>query len=184
VRHGRRCEARTGGACSCIPSFQAQAWSAKDRKPLRKTFKTLGEARRWRQEAQVALRRGRLNTPSRRTVGEAGEEWLVAARRGIVRTRSGDPYKPSAIRAYGCALRSFIGPRRLSQLTRNDVQDLVDRLVAEGRAPSTVGNAVLPLRAIYRRASAREEVATNPTLGLALATRPSSPRAGLAAAGT
>ena len=120
----------------------------------------------------MALRRGKLNAPSRRTVAEAAEEWLSAARRGIVRTRSGDPYKPSAIRAYECALGSFIvpalGPRRLSAVTRNDVQDLVDRLVAEGRAPSTVGNAVLPLRAIYRRASAREEVATNPTLGLAL----------------
>jgi integrase len=57
---------------------------------------------------------------------------------------------------------------RLSAVTRNRVQDLVDRLVAAGHAPSTVRNAVLPLRAIYRRALEREEVAANPTLGLRL----------------
>jgi integrase len=44
----------------------------------------------------------------------------------------------------------------------------VDRLVGEGRAPSTVRNAILPLRAVYRRASERSEVAVNPTEGLRL----------------
>ena len=41
-------------------------------------------------------------------------------------------------------------------------------MLAEGLAPSTVRNAVLPLRAIYRRLLARSEVAANPTLGLTL----------------
>src|SRR5436190_24028398 len=68
VRHGRLCEERTGGACSCTTNFQAQAWSANDRKPLRRTFKTVGEAWRWRQEAQAAIRRGKLHAPSQRTV--------------------------------------------------------------------------------------------------------------------
>jgi len=53
-------------------------------------------------------------------------------------------------------------------VTRNAVQDLVDRLVAEGASASTVRNAVLPLRAIYRRAISRSEVHVNPTEGLAL----------------
>ena len=48
------------------------------------------------------------------------------------------------------------------------IQDLVDRLVARGLAPSTVRNSVLPLRAIFRRAVARSEVVKNPTLGLSL----------------
>ncbi len=82
------------------------AWSALDKRPLRRTFPSLREARAWRQEAQVALRRGSLNTPSRRTVAEAGEEWLRAASRGIVRTRSGDRYKPSSIRAYEAVRRT------------------------------------------------------------------------------
>lgn len=89
-----------------------------------------------------------------------------------IRTRSGEPYKPSALRGYEQALRTKIlpalGPLRLSAVTRNVVQDLVDRLVAEGLSPSTVRNAILPLRAIYRRAISRSEVLVNPTLGLAL----------------
>jgi integrase len=61
-----------------------------------------------------------------------------------------------------------LGHLRLSAVTRASVQDLVDRLVATGAKPSTVRNAILPLRAIYRRAIARSEVLVNPTLGLAL----------------
>src|SRR5262249_18712871 len=50
----------------------------------------------------------------------------------------------------------------------NMLQDQVDDLVAKGKSPSTVRNTILPLRAIYRRAIARSEVLTNPTLGLSL----------------
>ena len=32
VRHRKHCASRAGGECSCHPSFQAQAWSARDRK--------------------------------------------------------------------------------------------------------------------------------------------------------
>jgi integrase len=172
LRHSRRCESRLDGTCSCKPTYQAQAWSARDRKPLRRTFATLAEARAWRQEAQVKLRRGKMNAPTRTLVREAAEGWLDAARAGVVRTRSGEPYKPSAIRSYEAALRKHLLPElghlRLSALTRNRVQELADRLVVRGRAPSTVRNTILPLRAIYRRATEREQLAHNPTLGLAL----------------
>ena len=53
VRHARHCASQRGGDCSCRPSYQAQAWSARDDKPIRKTFRTLPEAKRWRQEASV-----------------------------------------------------------------------------------------------------------------------------------
>jgi integrase len=113
-----------------------------------------------------------MRSPTRTTVSEAAEDWLRAAKAGIVRTRSGERYKPSAIRAYEQVLRASVLPElghlRLSSVTRNSIQDLADRLVGEGRSPSTVRNTVLPLRAIYRRAIARSEVLQNPTLGLAL----------------
>jgi integrase len=48
------------------------------------------------------------------------------------------------------------------------LQDFVDDLVAAGKSQSTIRNALLPLRAIYRRALQRGEVAANPTLKLAL----------------
>ena len=172
LRHRKGCPSRNGKPCTCRPAYQAQVWSARDRKPIRKTFGTLAEARRWRQEAQVAIRRQRLRAPTRITLEEAAEAWLSAAKQGVVRTRSGERYKPSALRSYEQALRAKLLPElghlRLSAISRNAVQDLADRLVAEGGAPSTVRNAILPLRAIYRRALAREEVAFNPTLELSL----------------
>jgi integrase len=132
----------------------------------------LVDARAWRAEAQTALRRGGLRAPSRTTLAEAAEGWLVAAQSGVVRTRSGDVYKPSALRGYEQALRLRLLPRlgglRLSALTTVAIQDLVDGWVAEGLGTSTVRNTLLPLRAIYRRALGRDEVLVNPTRGLAL----------------
>src|SRR5207249_10602068 len=172
VRHSRRCPANTAGSCACTPSYQAQVWSARDRKPIRKTFATLAAARAWRQESQVSVRRGTLGAPSPITLAEAAEEWLAAAAAGLVRTRSGDPYKPAAVRAYRQALRHRVLPRlgakRLTAISRAMLQDLADELVANGLSASSVRNTILPLRAIYRRALDRGEVALNPTLKLAL----------------
>jgi integrase len=113
-----------------------------------------------------------MNGPSNTLVKDAAAEWLAAAQAGVVRTRSGEPYKPSAIRGYESTLRRTILPElgdlRLSVLTRTQIQELIDRLVARHLAPSTVANAILPLRAIYRRAVDREEIAVNPTERLAL----------------
>jgi integrase len=61
-----------------------------------------------------------------------------------------------------------LGHLRLSAITRPRIQELVDGLVREGKAPATVANAVLPLRAIFRRAIQREEVVANPTERLVL----------------
>ena len=147
-------------------------WSARDGKPVRKTLGSLRAARAWRARARVELSLGRLDAPSKITLAEAAERWLSEARAGIVRTRSGDRYKPSALRSYEQALRARILPRfgskRLSGLSRPMLQQLVDELVGEGCAPSTVRNAVLPLRAIYRRALQRDELTGNPTLKLVL----------------
>ena len=171
-RHSKQCGARIGRRCSCKPSYQAQAWSAHDNKPVRKTFKSLGAARAWRQEAAVALRRREMNAPSDVILVDAAASWVEAARSGIVRTRSGQPYKPSALRSYEAALRLTLipafGSRRLSAITRNEIQDLIDDMARRGLAPSTIHNAVLPLRAIYRRAQEREEISVNPTANLAL----------------
>ena len=41
---------------------------------------------------------------------------------------------------------------RLADVQRRHVQGLADRLVADGLSPSTVRNALMPLRVIFRRA--------------------------------
>src|SRR5215210_1246232 len=99
VRHRRGCPAPQG-PCGCSPAYQAMAWSSADRKPVRRTFSSLAEAKLWRRETQVALRKGTLRAPSARTLEEAGAEWMRAAEAGVIRTRSGTAYKPSALRAY------------------------------------------------------------------------------------
>ena len=113
-----------------------------------------------------------MRAPSRTTVHAASIVWLDGARRGEIRTRSGRPFKPSTIRAYETALRLRVLPAlggvRVSELRRTDLQDFVDRMVAAGDNPSTLQGTLLPLRAIYRRAVSRGEVANNPTSGLEL----------------
>jgi hypothetical protein len=172
LRHARGCHLRHGGRCSCTPTYQAPVWSARERKTIRKTFRSLSEARAWRQESQVALRQGTLRSPSQTTLNHAAQEWLAAAEAGLVRTRSGDAYKPSALRAYRQALHHRVlptlGSMRLTALSRTMLQDLADRLSAQGLSASSVRNTILPLRAIYRRALNRGQVALDPTRGLAL----------------
>ncbi|MBA3366039.1 MAG: hypothetical protein H0U03_09695 [Actinobacteria bacterium] len=46
----------------------------------------------------------------RTALSQAASEWLAAAQAGIVRTRSGERYKPSALRAYEQALRTRVLP--------------------------------------------------------------------------
>src|SRR5947209_18621065 len=120
VRHRKRCAAREGGRCSCQPSYQAQVWSPRDGTPIRKTFPTLAAAKAWRADAQGAVRRGTMQTPSQTTLREAAEAWLEGARSGVIRNRSGDPYKPSAVRGYAASLRRYVlpefGARRLSAI--------------------------------------------------------------------
>jgi hypothetical protein len=45
ARHRSDCRARSGGPCSCRPGYQATVWSARDRKPVRKSFGSQREAR-------------------------------------------------------------------------------------------------------------------------------------------
>ena len=128
---------------------------------------TLAAARHWRAEAQSAIHRGKLRAPTSTTLTEAGEELIEGMRSGKVRTKSGDLYKPSAIRSYERALRDRVlpelGAKRLGDVQRRDVQQLADRLLGEGLDPSTVRNVLMPLRVIFRRAIEDGDLAVNPT---------------------
>lgn len=71
VRHARSCGERVRGnaECACGPHFQAWVYLPDRAKKVRRTFATLSEARRWRQdylrrlygEKPAAQRRGRLD---------------------------------------------------------------------------------------------------------------------------
>jgi integrase len=61
-----------------------------------------------------------------------------------------------------------LGAQKLSAIKRRDIQDLTDRLAAEGLSGSTVRNAVMALKVIYRRALEDDELTINPTTNLRL----------------
>jgi integrase len=149
-------------------SYQAHVWDARNGKRIRKTFDNKTAAKQWRTDAMAALRAGTMTTSRGPTLNDAVDKWLDALRDGHVRNRSGDPYKPSAIRGYEHCLRHRVLPQlghmRLGEIRPQDVQRLVDHLVEKRCAAATIDSALTPLRALYRRAVARGEVTTNPTL--------------------
>lgn len=180
VRHARSCRTGGGGRCSCSPSYRAQVYLKREGKTVRKTFPTREQAVDWRRHALVAASRGALKAPTPTKLKEAAEKWLKGARSGEITNRSGDPYKPAAVRGYEKALRlrvyPEIGAARFTEIRLLDLQALVDKWRADGLAPSTIDSTINPLRAIYRRALQRGEVTINPTKGLELPAVRSKPR--------
>jgi integrase len=138
---------------------------------VRRLFADPTSAAKWRADAKRGLSDGKRAT-SGRTIREAWYEWEAGAERGTVRNRSGDEYKPSALRCYAATFRLRIDPAlggvKLAALTRRQIQDWVDEMIAEGLSPSTVGTTLAPLRNLFGRAVERDEVAINPTIGIRL----------------
>ncbi|MGH2957138.1 MAG: tyrosine-type recombinase/integrase [Solirubrobacterales bacterium] len=143
-------------------------------KKVRKTFRSYEEARQWRTTMQKLSQDGALRAPSAVSFRAAAEAWLRMAETGAIRTRSGDRYKPSALRGYEQALRlrlvPALGAHKLNDIDRADLQRLVAAWQQEGLSASSIRNTVNAVRAIYRDADllAEGSIAINPTLGLRL----------------
>src|SRR5262245_28911020 len=154
VRHSRSCASRAGRRCNCDPGYRVAAYDAISRRKVSKTFRTLAEARRWRADAQTQTAKGVRLAGTAQTLVDAAEAFVDGMRSGAVRTRSGEPYKPSVVREYERSLRLHVlpalGGARLSRIHRRDVQALVDSMLAAGADASTIRNALKPLRVIYR----------------------------------
>ena len=141
---------------------------------LRRNFPTETAAKIWRIDALRGARR-RARTGARpRTLREAAAGLVVGMQAGTIRTRSGTVYKPSVIRSYEQALASHIVPRLgafpLPDLSAAAIQSLIDDMVRAGASPSTIRNAIMPVRVICRRAVRDGEVGLNPTQHLDLPT--------------
>ncbi|HLM30117.1 MAG TPA: site-specific integrase [Solirubrobacterales bacterium] len=172
TRHGRSCRSRDGGRCNCSPSYEAWVYSKRDDKKIRRTFKSLAEAKGWRGDAEGAVRKRTVRAPSKVTLAEAAAEWLEGAKAGTIRNHSGDRFKPSTLRNYEDALRlrvlDDLGAVRLEEITKADLQLFADRLLERGLSASTIRVTLASLRVIYSRALDRGHVAVNPTAGLKL----------------
>jgi len=172
TRHSPSCPSARGARCKCTPKYRAVVYSRREKRRLTKTFGTKAEAKAWRADAQVALRSGARGGAKSATLSVVAAAWLAGAADGSVRNRSGDVYKPSVVRGYEQALRLRVLPElgalTLAEIQRADLQAFVDRLLEDEYDPSTIRNTLLPVRAIFRRAVARGEVAVNATTGLEL----------------
>lgn len=172
-RHSKGCPSPSGGGrCRCNAGYEASVFSRRDGKKIRKTFAREAEARSWRAEAKRALDQGAMRAPKATTIRQAWAEWHTGAKAGTITNRSGDPYKPSALRSYEQGMRLRVlpdfGAKRLTDLQRPDLQAFVNRLIAADISPSTIQVTLLPVRALYRRAMSLGEVALNPCTGLEL----------------
>jgi integrase len=172
VRHARNCALREGGSCACKPTYQAQAYDQRTGRQVWRTFPSMAAARNWRQDAQVALRRGTMRPSVATTIAEAADFLIRGAHDGTILDRAGKPYKPSTARGYEQMLRAYVIPEfgswKLTDVHRRDVQEFADALRAQGLSPSTITNIIDPLRIIFRRAIRRDEIVVNPTANLEL----------------
>ena len=133
---------------------------------MKRSFPTMAAARSWRAEAVTAIRRGTLTAERQVTLRQAAETLIDGMAGGTIRNRSGDRYKPSVVRGYRANLERHVlpalGNMKLDAVARADVQGLCNRLIAAGGSPSTVRNAIMPLRVLYRRALREGQVAVSP----------------------
>ena len=136
-RHGNRCT--TPSRCNC--PFEANVFDRHAGRKIRKTFPTLQAAKRWQRDTQQGVENRTVSAAETPTLAEAEADLVEGMRSGAIRTRSGVAIKPSVVRGYGDVMRLHVlptlGGRRLSAISRNDVQDLVDALVADGLSAGT-----------------------------------------------
>lgn len=86
--------------------------------------------------------------------------------------------KPSTIDGYESVLRQHLRPRfsskRLDEIRRNEIKELIGHLVAKGLTRSTVRNAVSILRGIFNQAIEDGHFESNPAANLGRFTRTAS----------
>jgi integrase len=179
VRHARSCPANQGGACGCQPTYRAWVFDphlvCKNGTIGGKRYEkfsgpgALSAARGWRRDAMPLVARREFRSTNL-TVRDAWEEWIEKAEKGELLSRFRRPYSPSALRGYRADMERFVlppfGAVKLSDLTGDDLQRLIERMTGDGYGGQSVRNAIVPLQALYRRF--RRQVQTDPTDGLDL----------------
>jgi integrase len=133
-------------------------------------WETVGPSRREAERALTARKRevdtGTWREPSSETLASYAERWLAhrdpARVGGSARTR----LSASTFELYRLNLRKHvlprIGQRALSSLGTEDVDRLIAELEADGKAPGTVRNIVVPLRKMLADAVRQGLILVNP----------------------
>jgi hypothetical protein len=119
-------EPMTSGIRKRGGSYEASVYLKREGRKLRRTFPTQAAAKAWRAEAMTAANKGALRSPKPTTLRDAWTAWLEGAKAGTVLNRSGNPFKPSALRSYEGAMRNRVvgdlGGAKLADIQRADLQ--------------------------------------------------------------
>jgi integrase len=173
VRHSRSCASTEGRKCSCNPSYEAWVYDKRTNTKRRRTFTGRGAltaAKAWRRDASPLVVKGALVQSSGLTLQQAWDDWVGKAEAGEILSRHKRPYKGSTLRGYRSDMKEYVlddfGAHRLSELTADDFQNLVERLIGKGLSGQKVRNVLVPCQALYRRY--RRQVMSDPTDGLDL----------------
>jgi integrase len=133
-------------------------------------WETIGPSRREAERALTARKRevdtGTWREPSSETLASYAERWL--AHRDPARVGGGGRTRlsPSTYEGYRLNLRRHVLPRlggqAFSSLRTDDVDSLIAELEAEGKAPGTVRNVIVPLRKMLADAVRQGLIVSNP----------------------
>jgi hypothetical protein len=183
ARHQQACRVTAGGdpkECDCTPSYYVVVWDRVARKP-RKTrrFKRVTEARNARKDLAAALAQGKLPSVAGPQLADARDQFIRAAREGVALNKWGRRYRRRAVDDLESALRHVpdrLGRRRLGDVRRGDLQQLVDDLTRRRLSVSRVRSVVNALRSLYRWGQDRELVAHNPAELVRLPAMDATPR--------
>lgn len=166
ARHQDGCAVERDKRCNCAPKYFGVAWDPNSRRPRKtKHYRLATDARDARLDLRDALRRGEASVATGSLhLGEGVEKFIKGAKEGVVLNKWRRPYRPRAVDDLE-ALKKHIPPemarRRVTKITRGEVQGLVDDLTRKLSA-SRVSSVVNALRAFYRWAQEREYAMHDP----------------------
>ena len=133
-------------------------------------WETIGPSRREAERALTARKRevdtGSWREPSTETLAAYTERWLERRNPARVGGAGRTRLSPSTFEGYRLNLHRHVlprlGQRALASLRTEDVDRLVAELEAEGKAPGTVRNVVVPLRKMLADAVRQGLLLANP----------------------
>jgi hypothetical protein len=183
ARHQESCRVSAGGgpkSCNCTPSYYGVVWdrAARQHRKTRR-FRGVMEARNARKDLADALAKGASLPVAGPRLADAREQFVAAARDGIALNKWGRRYRRTAWKDLDSSLRKVpdtLARRRLGDVSRGDVQRLVDDMARAGASGSRIRSVVNALRSLYRWAQDRELVGHEPAANVRLPAMDATPR--------
>ena len=183
ARHQQACATTaTGDAklCDCKPTYWGKVWDrAIGRHRKTRRHRTVTAARNARDDLRSEIEDGKLPVSSSPKVDDAIASFVQAAKDGVALNKWGRRYRRRAWKDLESALQhipSETRRRRLDDVRRGDLQQLVDKLAASGMSGSRIRSVINAIRSLYRWAQDRDLASHNPAALVRLPAMDATPR--------